>query len=259
MLLDGKRAIVTGVGPGLGRAIALALSREGASVALVARNEERLVGIAAEIEDAGGRAVPVAANVTKPEDCARVADAAASALGGVDVLVNSAFRGDVFQPFDAVDLVQWRKIFEVNLWGTLQLTQACVPALRASGDGSVVMVASMSARKIRVNEGGYAASKGALLTATKSLAAELGPDRIRVNAVVPGWIWGPNVRLYVDWQVQERGVTSDDVVAEITEAIPLGEIPPQEDVAEAVVFFASGMSRMITGQSLDVNGGEWFG
>jgi NAD(P)-dependent dehydrogenase (short-subunit alcohol dehydrogenase family) len=259
MLLEGKKAVVTGVGPGLGRAAARALAREGAAVALVARNEERLAGIASEIEADGGRAVVIPANVTKVEDCERVAEVAAAELGGLDVLVNSAFRGDVFQPFDAVDLVQWRKIFDVNLWGALQLTQACVPALRESGGGSVVMVASMSARKIRTNEAGYAASKGALLTATKSLAAELGPDRIRVNAVVPGWIWGPNVQLYVDWQVSDRGVTSEEVIAEITEAIPLGEIPPQEDIAEAIVFFASGMSRVITGQALDVNGGEYFG
>lgn len=259
MLLEGKRAVVTGVGPGLGRATALALAREGAAVGLVARNEERLADIQAEIEAAGGRAVSIPADVTQADQCARVAETAAAELGGIDVLVNSAFRGDVFQPFADVDLAQWRKIFEVNLWGALQLTQACVPALRVADGGAVVMVGSMSARKIRLNEAGYAASKGALLTATKSLAAELGPDRIRVNAVVPGWIWGPNVQLYVDWQSNERGITREEVIAEITEAIPLGEIPPQEDIAEAIVFFASPMARMITGQSLDVNGGEYFG
>ena len=117
----------------------------------------------------------------------------------------------------------------------------------------------MSARLIRPNDGGYSTSKGALLTATKSMAIDLAPYKIRVNAVVPGWIWGPNVQIYVDWQVSERGITPEDVIAEITADIPLGEIPPQEDIAEAIVFFASGMSRMITGQSLDVNGGEFFG
>ena len=120
-------------------------------------------------------------------------------------------------------------------------------------------IASMSARKVREAEAGYAASKAALLTATQSMALELAPDRIRVNAVVPGWIWGPNVQMYVGWQSQSRGITEAEVIAEITENIPLGEVPPQEDIAEAVVFFASGMSRMVTGQSLDVNGGEYFG
>ncbi|MGZ8763812.1 MAG: SDR family oxidoreductase, partial [Acidimicrobiia bacterium] len=189
----------------------------------------------------------------------RAVEQAVDAFGGLDILVNSAFRGDPGVPFADADLNKWRKVFEVNVWGSLQLTQAAVPALRARGGGSVVFVNSMSARKIREREGSYASSKGALLVAVRSLATELGPDGIRVNSVIPGWIWGPNVQLYVDWQMNERGITRDEVVAEITEAIPLGFIPPQEDVAEAILFFASGMSRVITGQTLDVNGGEYFG
>ncbi len=258
MLLADKVAIVTGVGAGLGKAAALALAREGAAVGLVARTESRLEEVAAEIEALGGRSVVVPGSVANPDDCARVAATVADALGGIDVVVNSAFRGDRSEPFESADLVFWRKVYEVNLWGPLQLVQACVPALKARGGGSVVNIASMSARLIRPNDGGYSTSKGALLTATKSMAIDLAPHRIRVNAVVPGWILGPNVQTYIEWQVSERGITPDEVVAEITQSIPLGEIPPQEDIAEAIVFFASGMSRMITGQSLDVNGGEFF-
>jgi NAD(P)-dependent dehydrogenase (short-subunit alcohol dehydrogenase family) len=258
MLLADKVAIVTGVGAGLGRAAALALAREGAAVGLVARTESRLAEVAADIEAAGGRALAVPGNVADGEDCNRVADTVASAFGGIDVLVNSAFRGDRSEPFEAADLGLWHKVFDVNFWGPLQLTQACVPSMTERGGGSVVMIASMSARLIRPNDGGYSTSKGALLTATKSMAIDLAKYKVRVNAVVPGWIWGPNVQTYVDWQVGERGVTPDEVIAEITANIPLGEIPPQEDIAEAIVFFASGMSRMITGQSLDVNGGEFF-
>ncbi len=258
-LVEDKVAVVTGVGPGLGRATALALAREGAAVVLVARSAERLGEVAAEITADGGRAVAIPASVTKADDCARVADAAVAAFGGIDIVVNSAFRGDPFQPVETADLDVWRKIFEVNFYGPVLMTRACLPALRARGGGSVVMVASQSARKIRPNEAGYAASKAALITLTRSLATELAGDHIRVNAVVPGWIWGPNVQLYVDWQTHERGVSRDEVIAEITREIPLGEIPPQEDIAEAIVFFASGMSRVITGQTLDVNGGEYFG
>ena len=258
-LVQDKVAVVTGVGPGLGRASAIALAREGAAVVLVARNVDRLGAVAEEITAAGGRALAVAGNVTKPEDCERVAAAAVETFGGIDVVVNSAFRGDSFQAVTDADLDVWRKIFEVNFFGPANMTRACIPALRAGGGGSVVMVASQSARKIRPNEAGYAASKGALITLTRSLASELAVDQIRVNAVVPGWIWGPNVQMYVDWQVQARGISSEEVVAEITAEIPLGEIPPQEDIAESIVFFASGMSRVITGQTLDVNGGEFFG
>ena len=250
MLLADKVAIVTGVGAGLGKAAALALAREGAAVALVARTESRLDEVAEEIAQLGGKALAIPGSVANAEDCARIAETVADKLGGIDVVVNSAFRGDKSEPFESADLAFWRKVFEVNLWGPLQLVQACVPAMKARGGGSVVNIASMSARLIRPNDGGYSTSKGALLTATKSMAIDLARYKIRVNAVAPGWILGPNVQTYVDWQVSERGITPDAVIAEITEGIPLGEIPPQEDIAEAIVFFASGMSRMITGQSL---------
>jgi NAD(P)-dependent dehydrogenase (short-subunit alcohol dehydrogenase family) len=258
MLLAEKVAVVTGVGAGLGKAAALALAREGAAVALVARTESRLDEVAEEIAQIGGKALAIPGSVANADDCARVAKTAADKLGGIDIVVNSAFRGDKSEPFEAADLSFWRKVYEVNLWGPLQLVQACFPSMKARGGGSVVNIASMSARLIRPNDGGYSTSKGALLTATKSMAIDLAPYKIRVNAVVPGWIWGPNVQVYVDWQVSERGCAPEDVIAEITAGIPLGEIPPQEDIAEAIVFFASPMSRMITGQSLDVNGGEFF-
>jgi NAD(P)-dependent dehydrogenase (short-subunit alcohol dehydrogenase family) len=258
MLLDGKVAVVSGVGPGLGRATALALAREGAAVGLAARTEATLEKIAGEIVAAGGRALPVPTNIADAEACQRAVDATAAEFGGLDVLVNSAFRPSSFQPFDAADLATWRKVYEVNVWGSLALTQAAVPHLKERGGGSVVFVNSMESRKVRHGSGDYASSKGALLVAARTLAMELGPHRIRVNSVVPGWMWGPNVQVYVEWQSGERGVTKDEIVAEITDEIPLGTIPPSEHVAEAIVFFASDMSQSITGQSLGVNGGEWF-
>ena len=258
-LLEGKTAVVTGVGPGLGRASALALAREGAAVVLVARNADRVSDVAAEITASGGRAVAAPGSVTHPEECEAIAAQAVEQFGGIDVVVNSAFRGDAFESVADADLDTWRKIFEVNFFGAVNMTRACLPSLRAGGGGSIVMVASQSARKIRPNEAGYAASKSALITLTRSLASEVASDHIRVNAVVPGWIWGPNVQMYVDWQTQSRGMTSEAVIAEITREIPLGEIPPQEDIAESIIFFASDMARMITGQTLDVNGGEYFG
>ncbi len=258
VLLDGKVAIISGVGPGLGRATALAYAREGAAVGLAARSEDFLADTAAEIAAAGGRALALPTNIADAEACRRAVDRTVEEFGRLDVLVNSAFRGDPGLPFETADLDKWRKIYDVNVWGTLALTQAAIGPMKAAGGGSIVFVNSMSARKIRPNEGSYSSSKGALNTAVQALALELGQYRIRVNGVVPGWMWGPNVQVYVQWQVDSRGITEEEAVAELVANIPLGFIPPQEDVAEAIVFMGSDMARSVTGQALDVNGGEWF-
>ena len=116
----------------------------------------------------------------------------------------------------------------------------------------------MSMRKIRTNEGGYAASKAAVQTAAQTMAVELGPAGVRVNCVAPGWIGGPNVETFIQMGVVVRAGSTEEVRGEIEARIPLGLIPPQDDIANSVVFFVSPWSRVITGQTLDVNGGEWF-
>jgi NAD(P)-dependent dehydrogenase (short-subunit alcohol dehydrogenase family) len=262
MLLDGKVAIVSGVGPGLGQANARALAREGATVVLAARSADYLEQVQKEIEQDGGRALAVPTNLVDTEQVAALVARTVDQFGRLDILVNNAFRMDRGEPFETVDLTYWKKVYEVNVWGALGLTQACVPHLRRAatdnGDASIVFILSMSMRKVRLNEGAYSSSKAALRTAVQSLALELGPARIRVNAVAPGWIGGPSVDIFVDWESQQRGISQDDVRAEIEARIPLGLIPPQDDIAYSVVFFASPWSNVITGQTLDVNGGEWF-
>ena len=138
----------------------------------------------------------------------------------------------------------------------MQLLRAATPALKAAGGGSVVLIGSQSMYLPLIDQIGYAASKGALLSAMFHMAKELGPDRIRVNTVVPSWMWGPPVQMYVDWQSSVRKVDGAEVKGEIEAGIPLGEIVADEDVADAIAFFLSDRARMITGQSLMVNGGE---
>jgi NAD(P)-dependent dehydrogenase (short-subunit alcohol dehydrogenase family) len=129
--------------------------------------------------------------------------------------------------------------------------------MKAQGGGSIVFINSMVIRKILPNQGGYAASKGALMTAAQVLAKELGPHRIRVNSVVPGWMWGPSVEGWFEMRAKQ-GPSVQEQYDAIAKDIPLGMIPPDDDVANAVVFFASDLSAVVTGQSLDVNGGEVF-
>jgi NAD(P)-dependent dehydrogenase (short-subunit alcohol dehydrogenase family) len=263
VLLDGKVVIVSGVGPGLGQANARALAREGATVVLAARNADYLTLVQTEIETAGGRAMAVPTNLVEPEQVQALVDRTIDTYGRIDGLVNNAFRMDVFQPFDQVDLAKWRKIFDVNVWGSLAITQACVPHLKKAaadrGDASIVFIISMSMRKIRPLEGGYSSSKAALQTAAKTMALELGPSGVRVNCIAPGFIGGPNVEVYMGWESNARGISRDDVRREIESNIPLGRIPPQDEIANSVVFFISPWSSVITGQTLDVNGGEFFG
>ena len=190
MLLQDKVVIVSGVGPGLGQANARALAREGARVILAARNAEYLGQVQKEIESDGGRALAIPTNLVDPDQVRALVDGAIDAYGRLDGLVNNAFRMDTFEPFEAVDLVKWRKIFEVNVWGALGLTQACLPHLKKAaaehGDASVVFIISMSMRNIRPLEGGYSSSKAAIQTAAKTMAVELGPAGVRVNCVAPG-------------------------------------------------------------------------
>jgi NAD(P)-dependent dehydrogenase (short-subunit alcohol dehydrogenase family) len=258
VLLKDKVAIVSGVGPGLGREIARAFAREGAAVVLGARTETFLKEVAGEIEATGGRALVVPTDITSVEQCAALAAAAVEGFGRIDCLVNSAFRPDVFQMFEDVDLTAWRKIFEVNVFGSLQLTKAVIPQMKQQGGGSIVFINSMVMRKPLPLQGGYAASKGALMTAAQVLAKELGTYQIRVNSVVPGWMLGPPVETYLAMMAQANGTSRDEEYAKLAAEIPLGIIPPDEDCANAVVFFASDLSSVITGQALDVNGGEVF-
>lgn len=258
MLLTDRVAIVSGIGPGMGRDISLACAREGADVVLAARGADKLAAVADEVRASGRRALCVPTDIAAADDCRRLADAAIAEFGRIDVLVNNAFKGGL-EPLIAdasVDL--WRQIFAVNVFGSLQLTQAVIPHMRRQGGGSIVFINSMSMRIIEAKFGGYAASKGALMIAAQTLAKELGRDKIRVNSVVPGYIWGPALQGYFRSLAQQQGTTPDAVYAEIASRTALNHIPTSEEIADAVVFFASDLSRAITGQALDVNGGHFF-
>lgn len=264
-MLAGRSAVVIGVGPGLGRDIALGLAAQGAEVVLVARSNRVLPQIAAEIEAAGGTAHQVQADVTNEADVTRLVVEVGEATGeSLDMLVNSAFHGGDFTSFLDADLNRWRRVMDVNLWGNLAVTQALAPALitagAANGDARIVMVNTMSTQVIDTNSGAYVTSKGALAAATKSLAKELGAHNIRVNAVHPGYIYGDSVKIYLQMLADQRegGVTAQDIYDEKASETCLGYLPPSSEIAGAVVFYCSPLARCITGTSLPVNGGHFI-
>lgn len=258
MLLENRVAIITGMGPGLGQEMAYAFAREGARIAVCCRRQEELDRVAAEVTQRGGDVLALVADVTDRAACARLVDATIERFGQIDALVNSAYDPGPFGPFESADLEEWRAPIDVNLFGALTMTQLAVPHLRASGRGSVVNVNSMVHRKPLVMQGAYGTSKAALAGATKMLARDLGADGIRVNNVFMGWMWGPPVQQYVDFASASRGVDPEVVIAEISADISLGRIPDDAECADAVVFLASDLARVITGASLDVNGGEFM-
>jgi len=256
VLLDGKSVIVSGVGPGLGREIAAAALRDGANLTLAARSSEKLDAAAGELDSTGARVATCAADITRTADCDAIVATAVERFGRVDAVVQVAAYETVASTLENTEPDVWHKSFETNVVGSTQIVHAAVPQLRAAGGGAVVLIGTQSSWMPQLPQMAYAASKGALLSAMYYMARELGPDRIRVNMVVPTWMWGPPVQMYAQWQAKSRGVPEEAIVAEITANMPLGEIPADEDVAEAVIFFCSDRSRMITGQSLLVNAGE---
>lgn len=258
MLLEGKVAIVSGIGPGMGRDISLGFAREGADVVLGGRTQAKLEAVAAEVEALGRRALAVACDVGDAASCQSLADRAAEEFGHVDILVNNAYDGGNAKSLMDSDLDDWRATMEVNLFGTLGMTRAAVPHLATSGDGRVVMINSMSTQRIQAKFGAYAASKGALATVTKTLAKELGPMGIRVNAIHPGYIYGDSVEWYFNHQAKKRGVPFQEIYDEVASETCLGYLPHSSEIAGTVVFLASPLAKPVTGQMIGVNCGHWF-
>ena len=259
MLLEGKVIVVSGIGPGLGVKLAVEAVREGArGIVLAARS-------AAKLEDAQSRvrAVSTSCQILKiptdirdPVQCGHLAAAAIDRFGRIDGLINNAFEHGAFEAVDSGDLQQWQSAYDTNVVGSVQMTRAVVPAMKAQGGGAVVMINTMATIKPFVGEAGYAASKGALLVAAKYLAIELGPNNIRVNTARMGWMWGAPVEGYVGLMVQAQGVSQKQIVDEIAANIPLRRLVLDDECARAALFLVSDYASAITGAIIDVNGGE---
>jgi NAD(P)-dependent dehydrogenase (short-subunit alcohol dehydrogenase family) len=256
VILEGKTIIVSGVGPGLGLEIARVALRDGANVVLGARNEEKLQKLAAELDPSGQRVTYQRTDITDAAQCEALVGAAVDKFGGADGLAQVAALDAIFGGVRDTSDDDWNASFSTNVLGPVYLVRAAASAFAARGGGSVVLIGSQSMYLPQVPQIAYASAKGALMSAMYYMAKELGPERIRVNTVVPTWMWGPPVQGYVSMTAQQQGVSEDDVIAGITGNMPLGEIPADEDVAETVAFFLSDRARMITGQSIFVNAGE---
>jgi 3-oxoacyl-[acyl-carrier protein] reductase len=248
--LHGKRALVTAGAQGIGYAISEQLLASGCDLVVhyhtSSAGAEALKSAAAE---RGCRAASVAADLTDPGEAEGVVDRAVSFLGGLDVLVNNAGSLVARRTLGELDPAFWREVMDVNIASANYVTRRALPALEAAGEASVVNLASLAGRKGgHAGSLAYATSKGAVLTWTRALSAELGPLGIRVNAVAPGLILG--TRFHATH-------TTPESAKKTVEGIPLGRAGTPEDVARAVVYLASEYDGFITGATLDINGGVY--
>ena len=256
-LLAGRTLVIAGVGPGHGGRIARAAVGHGAAVMMGARSSAFGGGLAAELVDAGARAAFRECDVTDDGSCRALVADAVSSFGSVDTVVANAMSGaGSGTEVESADFDEWSQAFDVNLFGALRIARAAFDELRSSPNGSVVFIGSQIVRRVFPGRGAYAASKAALLAAAQVLAVEVGGDGIRVNTVVPGRMWGPPLQAALPRLASERGRTEADELDSWVDATALGRLVTDEEVARTVVFLASDLAAAVTGQTVDVNGGE---
>lgn len=264
-LTDGRIAIVTGGATGIGRAIGIALARDGANIVVADMNREAAEATATEIADVGVTAMAVTVDVRRPERLQRMTDAVLERFGSIDILVNNAGVAGAPGWHHESDSREddWIACYEVNVKGTMNTTSAVAPAMKRESSGKIVNIASIAGREGRPAHPHYSASKAAIINYTQSLAIDLGPYNINVNAVCPGLLWTP---MWV--QVGERYARHNRAYADmepravfdrmISEIIPLGREQTPEDIGDCVTFLASDDASAITGQAVNVDGGAFL-
>jgi NAD(P)-dependent dehydrogenase (short-subunit alcohol dehydrogenase family) len=243
--LDGLAAIVTGGDSGVGRAVALAFAREGADVVISYLDEDDdAADTAALVESAGHQAVQVGGDLSKPEHCKRVIDAAIAELGRLDILVNNAATQTVHSSFEEITDDEVERVFRTNVFPLFTLCRTAIPLLPAGG--SIINTTSIQAYDPSPQLLHYATTKGAIVTFTKGLADELIERGIRVNAVAPGPVWTPLI----------ASTMPPDQVSKFGESNPTGRPAQPAELAPAYVFLASADSRFVTGEVIGVTGGR---
>jgi len=242
--LNGRVALVTGGSRGIGKACCEMLARAGARVAVNYRVERPWAELLVQrIEEAGGEAFSLSADVSQAEDANMMVDETVDRFSRVDILVNNAgiWKGDAVEE---ISDAEWNEMIGINLTGTFNMIRAVVPYMKSSGGGRIINISSTAGQRGEALHSHYAASKGAVIALTKSLAAELAGDGILTNCVAPGW---------VETDMSEAVLEQDRDA--VTSAIPLGRVGTPEEIGGAVLFLASDLSTFVNGEILNVNGG----
>lgn len=259
MLLKDKVVMISGIGPGMGIKLALEAAREGArAVAICARNEARLRDAEERIRavEADCQVLWMPTDVSDAKACQAFATATVERFGRIDALINSAYAHGGFDSLEGSTDQQMQEALDVNLLGSLHLSRAVLPQMKAQRAGSIVMITTLGMHKPYAGGGVYAISKGALAVAVRYLAEEVAEHGLRVNGLACGRMWGEPVQAHLRDAAAARGVSEEQVRAEFCAGIPGGRMPGDEECARAALFLASDYASAITGVQLDANGGE---
>lgn len=249
--LEGKVAVITGASRGIGEAIATCFAAHGAAVVLASRKIDACEQVAHKINRDGGRALALAAHAAKSEELHALIARAADHFGKVDVLVNNAATNPHFGPMVSVDGGAWDKTFDVNIRGYFEAIRAFVAHVTArNAPGSIVNIASIQGLGAAMTQGVYGMSKAAVISMTKTLAVELGPSGIRVNAIAPG---------LVKTRFASAIVENEDLVKHVVDRTPLRRYAMPEEIAPAALYLASDAASYVTGHTLVIDGGFTLG
>jgi NAD(P)-dependent dehydrogenase (short-subunit alcohol dehydrogenase family) len=259
MQLDGRVAIVTGGGYGIGRAIALAFAQEGADVVVAARTERALKQVAREIKGMGRKSLAMVIDLLQPEQPMAMVEKTLAKFGKIDILVNNAGAEGPISNVAEMDLKGWNDLLSVNLTGAM-LCSRCVlgKSMIPRKSGVIINISSAAGRKGLPTRSAYSSSKFAIIGFTQSLAAEVGRYDIRVNAIAPGAVEGERIERVFNIAAKNMGVTYEQVVANSNARSALGRMVKPEEVAALAVFLASEQSSAITGQTINIDAGTNF-